>query len=221
MDNSLQEIAGSFTFWGMKKLFGLLALMPLVFTLPVPAASAVDVCMGNQCEVRFEYTGDMQQWKVPFGARNLTVELNGAQGGKAGGLGGKLVAALPEGFSGQLFIAVGGQGGVGSHAPGGFNGGGQAGGSHADEGSGGGATDVRTSTALEDRILVAGGGGGSGGWSGAQGGNGGGLLGQDGSSGQGGGGRAGSQTSGGAPGSSNGGYVGSAGSFGIGGTGGV
>ena len=35
---------------------------------------------------------------------------------------------------------------------------------HGDQGSGGGASDLRTSTNLGDRVVVAGGGGGTGGW---------------------------------------------------------
>lgn len=205
----------------MKKFAFILAMLPFVLTLPQLPAQAQEQCIESDCQVRFDYTGDYQVWDVPPGAKNVSVQLYGAQGGKTGGRGGKLTADLTEPTPSRLYIFVGGAGTSAALAPGGYNGGGQAGSSHGDEGSGGGATDVRTTLSLQDRILVAGGGGGTGGWSGGQGGNGGGLVGQDGTAGQGGSGRGGSQISGGNPGSSNGGYVGSAGGLGFGGSGGI
>ena len=221
MDNSLQEIAGSFTFAAMKlKLITATALAALFgLTLTPLSSSAEPVCVGSECTVTFEYTGTYEVFTVPSGAKNLRFDVQGARGGRFGGLGGQVTGSLGD-LTGELFIFVGGQGGEGSNLPGGFNGGGQSGGNHADEGSGGGASDIRTSLSPQDRIVVAGGGGGTGGWSGATGGAGGGLVAVAGSSGQGGGGAPGTQTSGGSPGSSNGGYVGSAGGFGQGGTGG-
>ena len=221
MDNSLQEIAGSFTFAGMKlKLFTATALAALLgMTLTPLPTNADPVCVGSECTITFPYTGSYQVFDIPSGAKNIRFDVQGARGGRFGGLGGQVTGSLGD-LTGRLYIFVGGQGSEGSNRPGGFNGGGQSGGNHADEGSGGGASDIRTTLSLEDRIVVAGGGGGTGGWSGAAGGAGGGLAGAYGLTGQGGGGAGGTQTSGGAPGSSNGGYVGSAGSFGQGGTGG-
>ena len=221
MDNSLQEIAGSFTFAGMKlKLFTATALAALLgMTLTPLPTNADPVCEGSECTITFEYTGDYQSFDIPPGAKNLRFDVQGARGGRFGGLGGQVTGSLGD-LTGRLYVFVGGQGSEGSNRAGGFNGGGHSGGNHADEGSGGGASDIRTTLSLEDRMVVAGGGGGTGGWSGATGGAGGGLAGATGQSGQGGGGAGGTQASGGAPGSSNGGYVGSAGSFGQGGTGG-
>lgn len=210
-----------FSFLNMKKFAFILAMLPIVSSLAIAPAQAEEQCTGQNCEIRLDYTGSYQSWNIPMGARDISIQLMGAQGGKTGGRGGELNATLPEGISGQLYIFVGGAGSSGSLVPGGFNGGGQAGSAHGDEGSGGGATDIRTSLSVQDRILVAGGGGGTGGWSGGQGGNGGGLIGQDGTAGQGGGGRGGSQVSGGSAGSSNGGYLGTGGNLGSGGSGGI
>lgn len=205
----------------MKKIAFILALVPIVLVLPQLAAQAQTQCIDSNCQIRFDHTGDWQEWDVPDGAKNISVQLYGAQGGKSGGRGGELKARISQEIPAKLFVFVGGAGSSGALAPGGFNGGGQAGSAHGDEGSGGGATDIRISLSVQDRILVAGGGGGTGGWSGGQGGNGGGLTGQDGNAGQGGSGRGGSQFSGGTPGSSNGGYLGTSGGFGYGGSGGI
>jgi hypothetical protein len=220
VDNSLQISAGSFSFTGMKK-FALLAA-PLLFLsalVGVPPSAAAAVCEEGNCVETFQFTGATIIWQVPANATNLRFDVYGAQGGRSGGQGGRITGAfgsVPQ----QLYINVGGQGQQGSHRPGGFNGGGSSGGNHSDEGSGGGASDIRIGPALTDRIIVAGGGGGTGGWSGAGGGAGGGLQGQNGFNGQGGGGGGGSQTAGGSPGFTNGGSIGTAGSFGVGGTGG-
>ena len=204
----------------MKK-FALIAA-PLLFLsalVGIPPSAAAAVCEEGNCVETFQFTGATIIWQVPANATNLRFDVYGAQGGRSGGQGGRITGAfgsVPQ----QLYINVGGQGQQGSHRPGGFNGGGNSGGNHSDEGSGGGASDIRLGPALTDRIVVAGGGGGTGGWSGAVGGAGGGLQAQNGFSGQGGGGGGGSQTAGGAPGSSNGGTIGTFGSFGLGGTGG-
>lgn len=219
MENSLQDTAGSFSFCGMKKhAISLISLLISIFLIPVPAA-AEPVCEGNQCTITFGYTGTMQTWEVPQGAINLSFEIygaSGARGGGGGGVTGNLVN-LPE----TLYIFVGGAGSQGVTAAGGYNGGGRAGGNRGNEGSGGGATDIRLGVQLEDRIVVAGGGGGGGGYSGASGAAGGGLTANSGASGQGGGGGGGTQTSGGGAGYSNGGSAASAGSFGQGGQGGT
>lgn len=220
MYNSLQNSAASFTFAGMRKIaLSSIVLLTLGLFSSAPVSANEPQCLGSSCEVSFEYSGEAVSWAVPNGAFNLTFEAYGAQGGRNGGLGGKVAGAIeqpPE----TLIIYVGGAGAQGTNAPGGFNGGGRAGGNHSDEGSGGGASDLRVGPDLSDRIIVAGGGGGTGGWSGGGGGNGGGLQGQNGVSGQGGGGGGGTQLAGGLAGSSNGGTIGTAGSFGLGGTGG-
>jgi hypothetical protein len=220
VDNSLQVSAGSFSFTGMRK--SALLIAPVLFfsaLIGPPPSSAEPLCDESGCVETFVFTESTVIWEVPPNAVNLRFDVYGAQGGRNGGRGGRISGAfgeLPE----QLYITVGGQGLRGSNLPGGFNGGGISGGNRADEGSGGGASDIRVGPELSDRIIVAGGGGGTGGWSGAAGGAGGGLRGQNGFNGQGGGGGGGSQTAGGAPGFTNGGTLGTAGSFGSGGTGG-
>ena len=121
-----------------------------------------------------------------------------------------------------LLVYVGGRGSRGSGAEGAFNGGADAGAGHGDEGSGGGATDLRTSTSIEDRLVVAGGGGGSGGFnwdSAGLGGSGGSLLGGSGGRGQASPGLGGGQFFGGSAGQSNGGANGGSGERGYGGSG--
>jgi hypothetical protein len=109
---------------------------------------------------------------------------------------------------------------TGSAKVGGFNGGGTSGSGHGDEGSGGGASDIRTSAASTDRIVVAGGGGGTGGWVGGVGGNGGGTIGANGLAGGAAGGIGGNQTTGGAGGSGSSGNAGTSGATLLGGSGG-
>lgn len=220
MDNSLQEFAGSFTFVGMKyKLKSAIASAVLAAATLIPlSASANEVCVGANCTVTFEYTGASQSFIVPEGVSALTFEVlgaAGARGGSGGGVTGTF-AQVPE----SLFLYVGGAGNLGSGASGGFNGGGNAGSHRGNEGSGGGASDIRTGTALESRIIVAGGGGGGGGFSGALGAAGGGIIAGSGGSGQGGGGGGGGASGGGSPGVSNGGSSATWGSFGSGGSGG-
>ena len=219
MENSLQETAGSFSFCGMKKhAISFITLLISVFLIPLPA-SAEPVCEGNLCTITFGYTGSMQTWEVPQGAINLSFEIYGASGARGGG-GGSVTGDLID-IPDTLYIFVGGAGNQGVTATGGYNGGGRAGGNRGNEGSGGGATDIRIGLELEDRIVVAGGGGGGGGYSGASGAAGGGLVANSGAAGQGGGGGGGTQTSGGVAGYSNGGSAASAGSFGQGGQGGT
>ena len=177
-------------------------------------------CVGTTCTITFDSTGDYYLWTPPTGARNISFDLMGAQGGRTGGLGGRVQGSFVTPPA-SLYIYVGGAGLSGAGAAGGFNGGGAAGGSRGDEGSGGGATDIRSTTSLNDRIAVAAGGGGTGGFFGGAGGAGGGLTGNAGTSGQGQGGSAGSPSAGGNGGSPNGGTWGTSGGLGIGGTGGT
>ena len=192
----------------------------------VQAASAnpTPVCnsTGTSCTISFPYTGDGYIWSPPSDVRSMSISLAGAQGGRFGGNGAKATASFKAVPTTPLHIYVGGQGSSGNGAAGGFNGGGAAGYGHNDEGSGGGATDIRTSPFLTDRIAVAGGGGGTGGWVGGTGGEGSGTTGIPGANGQGMGGGAGTAGAGGAGGTSNGTQTtpGSSGGLGVGGAGG-
>jgi hypothetical protein len=231
--NSLQNSAASFTFAGMnlqnakysKKLFGL--VLASVFGLSsITAVSANEPvaaepnCVGAECELVIEFTGAPVSWQVPTGVRQISFDLQGAQGGSSGGLGGRVTGVLSD-LPETLYFFVGGAGLKGPNQPGGYNGGGASGSNAQDEGSGGGASDIRSGLTLDSRLVVAGAGGGSGGWMAASGGAGGGLVGAAGKTGQGQGGAGGNQTEGGAAGNSNGGENGTAGGFGIGGNGGV
>ena len=195
-------------------LASFLLTAPLV---PLPASAAA-VCENGVCTEIFEFTGSYQTWQVPSGVTKISFKVYGASGGR-GGAGGEVRGELTS-LPSTLYIYVGGQGIEGANAPGGFNGGGATTGNRGNEGSGGGASDIRFGTSLSNRVVVAGGGGGSGGYAGAPGGMGGGLIAEAGGSGQGGGGGGGTQTSGGSAGYSNGGSPATSGSFGVGGTGG-
>ena len=154
-------------------------------------------CTDSECTVTFEYSGQGVVWTVPEGVQALSFDVQGAQGGRAGGKGGRVEGTfqtVPE----TLYIFVGGAGRMGTFPVGGFNGGGQGGAYWGDEASGGGASDIRTSADVANRVVVAGGGGGTGGGAGGFGGQGGGLIGSSGENGQAFGGGGGTQTAGGA-----------------------
>lgn len=184
------------------------------------SASPTSVCNNGSCTVTFAYTGDYYLWTVPAGIRALNFDVLGAQGGKTGGLGGEVTGTFST-IPTSLYVYVGQAGKQGSLSPGGFNGGGQAGSAKGDEGSGGGASDLRTSTLLDDRVVVAGGGGGTGGFTGGVGGVGGGLIATKGRDGQGLGGGGGTQLAGGSGGAGNIGTAGQSGVKGVGGSGGL
>lgn len=189
---------------------------------PIPAsANVVESCVGDKCTVTFAYSGMAETFVPPSNAKNLTFELAGGQGGKNGGGGGQVSGQLlvvPE----LLYVFVGGAGGSGSGIAGGFNGGGVSGSGSNYEGSGGGASDLRTGLDPSTRIAVAGGGGGRGGGTSSGGGTGGGLVAGNGKTAQGFGGTGGSQQSAGIGGAQNGsGTAGSSGNGGVGGTGGT
>jgi hypothetical protein len=135
----------------------------------------------------FHYTGAVQNFTVPQGVTQITVDAVGASGGQgcspsgfsnAGGLGYELKAMGIAVTPGQtLYVYVGGSPVAGaatcgagpypSYASAGFNGGGSSLATQGiSGGGGGGASDVRTNTnALttgnDTRLIVAGGGGGS------------------------------------------------------------
>lgn len=124
----------------------------------------------NSAEVgtpqRYEYSGNYQTITLEPG--RYIVELYGAKGGDngQGNTGSNGTYVKDELIITQrttAYLYVGGKGKVGNNTAGGFNGGGQAGGCDCGSGSGGGATDIRIGgTALENRVIVAGGGGGAG-----------------------------------------------------------
>jgi hypothetical protein len=136
-----------------------------------PAAAVTSVTA-----VEFSAIGAPQQWVVPAGVTSATFVLDGASGGQGGGTGtpaapgpgGRLVATLPVVPGTTYTVVVGGRGqDFGPGGAGGYNGGG-AGGTSGGQGNGpgiggggGGATDIRSGSGLESRLLVAGGGGGS------------------------------------------------------------
>jgi len=209
--------------WFAKNPLPLVSVLALSFGFlsPVAAsASVVEDCVGDECTVTFGFSGQMETFVPPQNARNLTFEVSGAQGGKSGGGGGQVTGTITQ-IPDVLYIFVGGAGASGAGAPGGFNGGGTAGSGSDMEGSGGGATDIRTGLDLSSRIAVAGGGGARGAGLGSGGGSGGGLVALNGRTAQGFGGTGGSQDSGGVGGAANGsGSAGLDGNLGVGGTGG-
>jgi hypothetical protein len=161
--------------------------------------------------IDFSYTGGVQDWTVPSGVSAITVECWGAAGGADtnAGLGGYAKATAPVKAGETLSVYVGGHLGWpnGGHGP-----------SAGD--NGGGSSDVRRGTSLNNRFVVAGGGGGTGeGPNNNPGGSGGGLEGtRPNVSGSGFG---GTQTAGGAGGAGETSfYDGKAGDFGVGGDGG-
>jgi outer membrane protein OmpA-like peptidoglycan-associated protein len=130
----------------------------------VPAAAAGDALASP---TTFTYTGAPQTYTVPAGTAYITATAVGARGGNntlyAIAQGATVSADLPVSGGQTLQVYVGGHGiGGGNGSAGGWNGGGFASG-YPMGGSGGGASDIRTTAGdLAGRILVAGGGGGPG-----------------------------------------------------------
>lgn len=143
------------------------------------------------CSQAFTFTapGGVQNFTVPSGVTQVTVDAVGASGGSAcfggiyhnaGGLGFELKATGIAVTPGQtLYVYVGGSPvgnatfpndcqGKPTFFAGGFNGGGagfSVGGGNGSSGGGGGASDLRTGqTDLTTRLIVAGGGGGGAGF---------------------------------------------------------
>jgi hypothetical protein len=114
--------------------------------------------------LNFNYTGNVQTWRVPAGPNTAKLEVWGAQGGNnssgSGGKGGYSAGTinLANKAGKTFYIQVGGQGSYStSQSGGGYNGGGDG----YYSAGGGGATDIRIGTnSLHARVLVAGGGGG-------------------------------------------------------------
>lgn len=203
---------------------GLTALVAAGISLPSQAVSPAPTayCSEGTCWVTFDYTGDYSIWTPPSGISSLHFDVYGAQGGRTGGRGGYVsgdFATIPS----SLYVYVGGAGGTGNSTAGGYNGGGTSGSGHADQGSGGGASDIRATNLLADRLVVAGGGGGTGGWIGGAGGVGGLTIAASGSRGAptGTAGGGGSQIYGGSGGLGVTSGNGTAGTLGLGGSGGI
>jgi hypothetical protein len=194
---------------GAAAMLALLVGAPAALVAAGPARATTDT---------FRAIGAAQTWTVPPGINRATFTLDGARGGSTGsgssvgGLGGRAIATIALAPGETLQINVGGEGGDVVRGPGGYNGGGDDSPSCfslTSHGTGGGASDVRrdvnppdSTFALDERLLVAGGGGGAGASGDAgTGGAGGGIAGGDGGRGievaSGGGG--GTQTAGGAP----------------------
>lgn len=130
----------------------------------------------------FASTDAEQTWTVPTGTTSASVVARGARGGDGsylpGGRGGQTAADVAVSAGRSLVVMVGGAGGRAEvNAPytsyglsnGGFNGGGSGcqqydclfGSPYNIDAGGGGASDLRLSSDLGSRVLVAGGGGGS------------------------------------------------------------
>jgi outer membrane protein OmpA-like peptidoglycan-associated protein len=197
---------------GLSRLLG--AIVALALTLPAVAQAA--------STTTFNPTGAVQTYTVPAGTSYISATAIGARGGNntlaSIAVGATVTGSLAVSAGQVLYVYVGvhGIGGFNGSA-GGYNGGGDAS-PYPMGGSGGGASDIRTTSGdLASRVLVAGGGGGPGNGFGhtAPGGN----AGAAGSaSGVGGAGAAGTQSAGGNGGSATSGVPGTAGSLGHGGT---
>ena len=143
---------------------------------------------------QYNYTGSAQTFTVPAGVTSISVDAYGASGSTnfyAGseGKGGRVQTNLTVTPGQVLNIYVGGARNYAGYSSsvyaGGWNGGGSGPNPNCSGvgSAGGGATDIRIgSTALTDRVLVAGGGGGCAN-GGDDGGDGGGLVGQNGAGG--------------------------------------
>lgn len=113
----------------------------------------------------FSYTGARQDWTVPADVTSIIIEVWGAEGGSTGGYdyggkGGYAKGTLAVNPGQVLRVYVGGRPGIAGGWP--YGGaGGDSTGTTRDSGGGGGSSEVRTSTSIADRKIVAGGGGGS------------------------------------------------------------
>jgi hypothetical protein len=136
----------------------------IIMDAPVDADSD---CPGG---ITIGYSNALVLVTPPGCANKMTIDAYGASGGAArlglGGKGGHVTATMSTAFGQSYFVSVGGMGGKTSASnksgAGGYNGGGDGGNTNSEAGGGGGgATDIRTTSALADRIVVAGAGGGA------------------------------------------------------------
>lgn len=126
---------------------------------------------------RIDYSGSMVTWTVPrHVAGTLTAKVIGAPGGQAprnlAGAGGQIGGTLNLSAGTILHVIAGAKAGdlATTTSPATAGGGPNLGGQGGDGGTngnsngagGGGASEIRTSTSIGDRIMVAGGGGGAG-----------------------------------------------------------
>ncbi len=194
MENSSEKVRWSFLLSRMHrkkirrwpKLLALTTVLTGIFgwlVSPAVQATSTDVqtsCVDNLCTVNFPFSQSVYSWQPPENAIDVTFQIFGGQGGgDAGGNGGRVTGKL-SGVAWPVQIRTGGAGSVGDAVAGGHNGGGAAGIGSLTAGSGGGATDIRTSDDLTTRIAIAAGGGGQGAngtGNGTRGGGGGGYLG--------------------------------------------
>ena len=108
-------------------------MLPAIYSIVAPSPAAAQSVPPPSGSTPFAFTGDVQPFTVPAGVTTLTVIAEGAQGGTGGlgvpcGLGGSVTATLTGVVPGEaLNVFVGGQGGTGASAVGGFNGGGDGG----------------------------------------------------------------------------------------------
>ena len=113
------------------------------------------------------YTGGLQTWVVPAGVTSLLVHAYGASGAQctdaaictaAGGKGGHIAATVTVTSLSTMYINIGGMGGNTISSMGGFNGGGSCTltSNPSRIAGGGGATTIRTSTAITTALVVAG-----------------------------------------------------------------
>lgn len=139
--------------------------------LPDGCTSYTPPLASTRVTCEFDSTGAAQTFHVPDGVTELDVMAVGGHGGmsltsgskqSAGGVGAVVDGTLDVTADSDLQVYVGGNGGdadgLGDDA--GWNGGGSGQGN--DGGGGGGASDVRTGTGLDTRLIVAAGGGGGG-----------------------------------------------------------
>jgi len=143
-------------------------VLATAFATTAAAAAETEPSCRTGAAVTFTAIGAQQCYTVPAGADRLRVVATGAPGAGggwghmgepgAGGRGSRAAGFLTVSPGDRLYVTVGGPA---SGATGGFNGGANGGAGHG--GGGGGASDVRTSAALADRVLIAAGGGGGGG----------------------------------------------------------
>ncbi len=134
-------------------------LLIVVFLAILLAESSAVVTTYSQQNWAPDYT-------VPAGVTKIRITCRGAGGGKGGWLyldpgKGMIVAATFTVTPNSVFkVYVGELGSTSADNAGGWNGGGTGSGAYC--GGGGGASDIRYGgTALNDRVLVAGGGGGA------------------------------------------------------------